>query len=103
MYVPERSTYVERDNGIREDASQETFREVKPVFDKHHGSVTPANSSQITDAAAAMLLMEEGKAQALGLPILGYVKDYADFGYEPCLHGPGPGRGHGQSSVQELA
>ena len=59
MYVPERSAYVARDNGIREDASAQTFRDVKPVFDRHHGSVTPANASQITDAAAAMLLMEE--------------------------------------------
>ena len=90
MYVPERSSYVERDNGIREDAGQETFREVKPVFDKYHGSVTPANSSQITDAAAAVLLMEEDKAKALGLPILGYVKDYADFGYAPAYMGLAP-------------
>lgn len=90
MYVPERSAHVERDNGIREEASQETFRDVKPVFDKHHGSVTPANSSQITDAAAAMLLMEEGKAKSLGLPILGYVRDYADFGYEPSCMGLAP-------------
>ncbi len=34
---------------------RKTFRDVKPVFDRHHGSVTPANASQITDAAAAML------------------------------------------------
>jgi len=90
MYLPERSTYVERDNGIREDASQETFHTVKPVFDKRHGSVTPANSSQVTDAAAAVLLMEESKAKSLGLPILGYVKDYADFGYEPACMGLAP-------------
>jgi acetyl-CoA acetyltransferase family protein len=90
MYVSERGTYVERDNGIREDASLETFRDVKPVFDRYHGSVTPANASQITDAAAAMLLMEEGKATSLGLPILGYVKDYADFGYEPACMGLAP-------------
>jgi acetyl-CoA acetyltransferase family protein len=90
MYVSERGTYVERDNGIREDASPETFRDVKPVFDRRHGSVTPANASQITDAAAAMLLMEEGKAKSLGLPILGYVKDYADFGYEPACMGLAP-------------
>lgn len=90
MYVPERSTYVARDNGIRDDVSQETFREVKPVFDKHYGSVTPANSSQITDAAAALLLMEEEKAKALGLPIIGYVRDYADFGYEPACMGLAP-------------
>ena len=43
-----------------------TFRDVKPVFDRRHGSVTPANSSQITDAAAAMLLMDEDKAKSLG-------------------------------------
>ena len=90
MYVPERSAYVERDNGIREDASLERFRDVKAVFDKHHGSVTPANSSQITDAAAAVLLMEEGKAKALGLPIMGYVRDYADCGYEPSCMGLAP-------------
>jgi acetyl-CoA acetyltransferase len=90
MYVPERSAYVARDNGIREDAGQGTFGAMKPVFDRHHGSVTPANSSQITDAAAAILLMGESKAQALGLPILGYVKDYADFGYEPSCMGLAP-------------
>jgi acetyl-CoA acetyltransferase family protein len=90
MYVPESSTCVARDNGIRDDASRESFRHVKPLFDKHHGSVTPANSSQITDAAAAMLLMEEGKARALGLPIMGYVMDYADSGYEPSCMGLAP-------------
>ena len=90
MFVPESNSYVERDNGIREDADQTRFRDVKPVFDKRHGSVTPANSSQITDAAAAMLLMEEEKAKSLGLPILGYVKDYADFGYEPACMGLAP-------------
>lgn len=89
-YIPERSASVERDNGIREDVSEATFRDMKPVFDKHHGSVTPANSSQITDAAAAMLLMEESKAKSLGLPILGYVKDYADCGYEPASMGIAP-------------
>ena len=90
MYVPERSAYVERDNGIREDAAQETFRDLRPVFDKRNGSVTPGNSSQITDAAAAMLLMEETKAKSFGLPILGYVGDYADFGYEPSCMGLAP-------------
>ena len=89
-FVPESNSYVDRDNGIREDADQMTFRDVRPVFDKRHGSVTPANSSQITDAAAAMLLMEEEKANSLGLPILGYVKDYADFGYEPACMGLAP-------------
>jgi acetyl-CoA acetyltransferase family protein len=90
VFVPESNSSVARDNGIREDADQKTFRDVKPVFDRRHGSVTPANSSQITDAAAAMLLMEEEKAKSLGLPILGYLKDYADFGYEPSCMGLAP-------------
>ena len=90
MFVPERSAFVERDNGIREDASLESLRGVKPVFDRHHGSVTPANSSQITDAAAALLLMEKDKARSLGLPILGYLRDYADFGYDPACMGLAP-------------
>lgn len=90
MYVSERQAYVARDNGIREDAGQETFRGLKPVFDRHHGSVTPGNSSQVTDAAAALLLMEEEKAKSLGLPIAGYVGEYADFGYEPACMGLAP-------------
>jgi acetyl-CoA acetyltransferase family protein len=90
MYVPERSAYVERDNGIRTDAGQEMFRNMKPVFDRRHGSVTPTNASQITDAAAAVLLMEEEKAKSFGLPILGYLKDYTDFGYEPSCMGLAP-------------
>jgi acetyl-CoA acetyltransferase family protein len=90
MFVPETNRCTERDNGIREDADQKGFRDVKPVFDRRHGSVTPANSSQITDAAGAMLLMEEEKARSLGLPILGYLKDYADFGYEPSCMGLAP-------------
>ena len=89
-YIPERSAYVDRDNGIRTDASPETFRDLKPVFDRFHGSVTPGNSSQVTDAAAAMLLMEESQAKSLGLPIMGYLKDYADFGYEPSCMGLAP-------------
>ena len=37
-----------------------------------------------------MLMMEESKAKSLGLPILGYVKEYADFGYEPSCMGLAP-------------
>ena len=90
MYDPESRSYVERDNGIHQNASRETFRDLKPVFDKHHGSVTPGNSSQVTDAAAALLLMEEEKAKSLGLPIAGYVGEYADYGYEPACMGLAP-------------
>lgn len=90
MFVPENGTYVEQDNGIRKDASQDSLSGLKPVFDRRYGTVTPGNSSQVTDAAGAVLLMEENKAKSLGLPIMGYVTEYADFGYEPSCMGLAP-------------
>ena len=57
-------TYV-TDQGIRPDTSLETLSQLKPAF-KPDGKVTAGNSSQISDGAAAVLLMEREKAEALG-------------------------------------
>src|SRR5665213_2560834 len=57
---------VNRDEGIRPDSSMETLAKLKPAF-KPDGVVTAANSSQITDGAAAVLIMSEDKANELGL------------------------------------
>ena len=62
----------------------------KPFFDKKYGSVTAGNSSQITDGAACLLLMNEDKAKTLGLPVLGYIVDYADVGFKPEIMGLSP-------------
>lgn len=53
-----------------------------PVFTKD-GTVTAANASTINDGAAALVLMSEEKAQALGLTPLAYIKSYADAAQEP--------------------
>ncbi len=55
---------------------------LRPAFTKE-GTVTAANASTINDGAAAVVLMSEEKAQALGLTPLAYVKGYADAAQEP--------------------
>ena len=56
-----------RDNGPRKDANAAKLSTIKPAFDKIYGSVTAANSSFLTDGAAAVLLMGEEKAWNWGL------------------------------------
>ncbi len=55
---------------------------LNPAFTKE-GTVTAANASTINDGAAALVLMSEEKAQALGLKPLAYIKSYADAAQEP--------------------
>ena len=55
-----------KDEGIRPDSSTETLAKLKPAF-LPEGRVTAGNSSQITDGSAAILIMSEEKAVALGL------------------------------------
>lgn len=55
---------------------------LNPAFTKE-GTVTAANASTINDGAAALILMSEEKAQALGLKPLAYIKSYADAAHEP--------------------
>jgi acetyl-CoA acyltransferase len=71
------------DNGIREDTSIEKLRELRPVFDKRYGSVTAGNSSPLTDGAAAVLLMSEEKANAVGMTPLAYIRSYAYAALDP--------------------
>ena len=81
---------VELDNGIRHDQTIEALQKLKPFFDKKSGTVTIGNSSQVTDGAACILLMCGEKAKSLGLPILGYVGDYEDIGFDPSRMGLSP-------------
>src|SRR5882672_4374649 len=54
------------DQGIRADTSLEVLSQLKPAF-KEDGKITAGNSSQVSDGAAAVLLMERGKAESLGM------------------------------------
>ncbi len=74
---------VTRDNHIRADTTFDKLSQLKPVFDRHYGSVTAGNSSPLTDGAASVLLMSEEKARALGYKPRAYVKSYAYYAVEP--------------------
>jgi acetyl-CoA C-acetyltransferase/acetyl-CoA acyltransferase len=78
------------DNGPRENQSLEALAKLRPVFDKELGSVTAGNSSQITDGAVALLLMEVERARELGLAPIGALVDYAVVGCDPKRMGLGP-------------
>jgi acetyl-CoA acyltransferase len=84
VYVPPRfETVLTSDNGIREDTSYEQLAALKPVFDRKYGSVTAGNSSPLTDGGAAVLLMSEDRANALGYPPLGFIRSYAYAALDP--------------------
>ena len=79
------------DNGIRAETSMEALAALKPVFDRRYGSVTAGNSSPLTDGAAAVLLMAEDKATALGYRPLAFLRSYAVAAVDPSwqlLMGP---------------
>ena len=82
---------VTSDNLIRADTSIEALTALKPVFDRRYGTVTAGNSSPLTDGAAAVLVMADEKARALGYTPLAYVKAYAVAAVDPgwqLLQGP---------------
>jgi acetyl-CoA acetyltransferase family protein len=82
------STYV-TDQGIRPDTDLEKLSQLKPAF-KEDGKVTAGNSSQISDGAAAVLLMERGKAEALGLEPRARIVDQTTVGVDPVIMLTGP-------------
>ena len=94
MHVPIPPTYATTgtsDDIVRQDASLEALSKLKPVFDKVHGSVTAGNSSPLTDGAAALLVMREDRARALGLRPLGALRAFAYAATDPgdqLLQGP---------------
>lgn len=56
------------------------YENAKPIVDKHYATVTRANIPQAVDGAAAVLLMNEARAKALGYKPLGYIRSYAIIG-----------------------
>ncbi|MEM1660922.1 MAG: acetyl-CoA C-acetyltransferase [Candidatus Bathyarchaeia archaeon] len=67
----------------------ELMAQLPPVF-KKDGTVTAGNASGINDAAAALVLMSERKAEELGIKPLAYIKCYASAGVDPAYMGLGP-------------
>ena len=84
------SLMIEEDEGVRKGQTLEVLAKMKPYFEKVTGTVTVANSSQVTDGAAFALLMSESKAKELGLEVLGYIRNFAYAGMDPSRMGLGP-------------
>jgi acetyl-CoA C-acetyltransferase len=78
------------DDGIRADASMAGMAKLKPFFDKKYGNITAANSSQITDGAAWVILASEEAVQKWGLKPVGKIIDSEWAGLDPALMGLGP-------------
>ena len=77
------------DEHLRADTTLEGLAKLKPVF-KQGGTVTAGNSSPLSDAAAAVILMEREKAESLGLtPVLRFVS-FGVAGVRPEVMGIGP-------------
>jgi acetyl-CoA acyltransferase len=80
---------VTRDEGIRWDTSLEKLAALQPAF-KSDGVITAGNSSQISDGAAALLIMSEEKAEALGLEPKARFVAFAMVGVDPVTMLTGP-------------
>jgi acetyl-CoA C-acetyltransferase len=78
-----------RDEYPRAEATAEALAKLKPAFSAE-GTVTAGNSSGINDGAAAVVVMSESKAKALGLQPLARIRSYASAGVSPALMGLGP-------------
>jgi acetyl-CoA acetyltransferase family protein len=76
---------INRDNGIRGDSTLEKLQTLRPAFVKAYGTLTAGNSSFLTDGAAAVLLMSEEKAKALGYRAKAVIRAYAYSAQDPQL------------------
>ncbi len=90
-YPAPRYTPVADDNLVRHDSTLTDYAKLRPVFDRRHGTITAANSSPLTDGAAALVLMSEERVRGEGLEPLGFIRSYAFAAIDPnwqMLMGP---------------
>lgn len=80
---------VDSDEGPRPETSAEALAKLKPSF-AARGSVTPGNSSQMSDGAGAVVLMSERRVSALGLTPLARFVGFSVAGVAPEIMGIGP-------------
>lgn len=69
-------TVVDADEGVRGDSTAESLSKLRPAFRKD-GAITAGNASQISDGAAAVVVMNKDKAVEAGLPILAEIRSHA--------------------------
>jgi len=85
----EKEIVVDRDDGARDGVTMEGLAKLKPAFMKG-GSTTAANSSQMTDGAACVVLARRDIAEKHGCPILGRFIGFSVAGVPPKIMGIGP-------------
>ncbi len=76
-FIPPYRQPFSEDNVVRKNSSLADYAKLRPAFDRKHGTVTAANSTPLTDGAAAVILMTESRAKELGLKPLGFLRSYA--------------------------
>jgi acetyl-CoA acyltransferase len=81
--VPPDFEPVTTDNTIRDDSTMEKLESLSPAFVKPYGTVTPGNSSPLTDGASATLLMAEDYAEAEGFTPRAALRDYTYVAQDP--------------------
>jgi len=86
--VDGKSVTVSKDEGIRA-TTMEALKKLKPAF-RENGTTTAGNSSQVSDGAAAVLLMRRSVAKKLGLTPLAIFRSFAVVGVPPSVMGIGP-------------
>jgi acetyl-CoA C-acetyltransferase len=97
--VPQRKgdpLVVDTDEGVRPETTPESLGKLRPAFDKS-GTITAGNASQISDGAAAVIVMSKAKAEALGLSPLGELVSYGQ------VAGPDPSLLHQPSHATSVA
>ncbi len=87
--IESKEVMFEKDELVRPESTLETLAKLKPSFHVK-GSVTPANSSPISDGAAAVMVMSKAKAEAHGLTPLAEFVSFAVAGVAPEIMGIGP-------------
>ncbi|KAJ4336757.1 3-ketoacyl-CoA thiolase with broad chain length specificity [Didymella glomerata] len=85
----EKSLTVSKDDGVREGITAESLGKIRAAFAKD-GSIHAGNASQISDGAAAVLLMKRSTAERLGQKIIGKFVQASIVGVPPLLMGVGP-------------
>jgi acetyl-CoA C-acetyltransferase len=88
--IDDKGNVYTEDDGVRADASIAGLAKLKPFFDKKYGNITAANSSQITDGAAWLILASEEAVKKWGLTPIGKITDSQWSGLDPAQMGLGP-------------
>jgi acetyl-CoA C-acetyltransferase len=89
--IPSRKGTVvfDTDEYPKHGSTVESLASLKPAFDKN-GTITAGNASGINDGAAAVVMMSDEKAKALGLKPIARVRAYSSAGVDPSIMGMGP-------------